>query len=53
MYNERAQVAASALAHKVPTISAPAEHVRYGVLLSYGPDFPMISAARSAMSTRS
>jgi putative ABC transport system substrate-binding protein len=40
MYNERAQVGASALAHKVPTISAPAEPVPYGLLLSYGPDFP-------------
>jgi putative ABC transport system substrate-binding protein len=40
MYNERAQVGASALAHKVPTISAPAEQVPYGLLLSYGPDFP-------------
>jgi len=40
MYNERAQVGASALAHKVPTISVPAETVPYGLLLSYGPDFP-------------
>ncbi len=40
MFNERAQVGASALAHKVPTISVPAETVPYGLLLSYGPDFP-------------
>jgi putative ABC transport system substrate-binding protein len=40
MYNERAQVGTSALAHKVPTMSAPAEQVPYGLLLSYGPDFP-------------
>src|SRR3954454_1707895 len=39
MYNERARVGASALAHKVPTISANAEMVRFGLLLSYGPDF--------------
>jgi putative ABC transport system substrate-binding protein len=40
MYNERVQVGASALAHKVPTISGNAEQVPYNLLLSYGPDFP-------------
>jgi len=40
MYNERKQVGASALAHKVPTISGNAEQVPYNLLLSYGPDFP-------------
>jgi len=40
MYNERVQVGASAMAHKVPTIAANAEQVPYGLLLSYGPDFP-------------
>jgi putative ABC transport system substrate-binding protein len=39
MYNERAQVGASAMAHKVPTMAANAEQVPYGLLLSYGPDF--------------
>jgi putative ABC transport system substrate-binding protein len=39
MYNERVQVGASAMAHKVPTIAANAEQVPYGLLLSYGPDF--------------
>ena len=39
MYNERSRVCASAMAHKVPTISANAEQVRYGLLLSYGADF--------------
>jgi putative ABC transport system substrate-binding protein len=39
MYNERAQVGASAVAHKVPTMAANAEQVPYGLLLSYGPDF--------------
>ena len=39
MYNERAQVGASAMAQKVPTIAANAEQVPYGLLLSYGPDF--------------
>jgi len=40
MYNERVQVGASAMAHKVPTIAGNAEQVPYGLLLSYGPDFP-------------
>ena len=40
MYNERVQVGASAIAHKVPTIAANAQQVPYGLLLSYGPDFP-------------
>ena len=39
MYNERAQVGASAIAHKVPTIAGNAEQVPYGLVLSYGPDF--------------
>jgi putative ABC transport system substrate-binding protein len=39
MYNERVRVGASAMAHKVPTISGNAEQVPYGLLLSYGPDF--------------
>jgi putative ABC transport system substrate-binding protein len=40
MYNERVQVGASATAHKVPTMAGNAEQVPYGLLLSYGPDFP-------------
>jgi putative tryptophan/tyrosine transport system substrate-binding protein len=40
MYNERVQVGVSAMSHKVPTIAANAEQVPYGLLLSYGPDFP-------------
>jgi putative tryptophan/tyrosine transport system substrate-binding protein len=39
MYNERARVGASAMEHKVPTISGNAEQVPYNLLLSYGPDF--------------
>jgi putative tryptophan/tyrosine transport system substrate-binding protein len=39
LVNERAQVGASALAHKLPTMALIAEMVPYGVLLSYGPDF--------------
>ncbi len=39
MYNARAQVGASAMAHKVPTIAANADQVPYNLLLSYGPDF--------------
>jgi putative ABC transport system substrate-binding protein len=40
MYNERARVGTSAMAHKIPTIAANAEQVPYNLLLSYGPDFP-------------
>ena len=39
MYNERVRVGASAVAHKVPTITGNAQQVPYGMLLSYGPDF--------------
>jgi putative ABC transport system substrate-binding protein len=39
MYNERVQVGASALRHQVPTMAANAEQARYGLVLSYGPDF--------------
>ncbi|MBR0827149.1 ABC transporter substrate-binding protein [Bradyrhizobium manausense] len=39
LYNERAQVGASAMAHKVPTIASNAQQVPYGLLMSYGPDF--------------
>ena len=40
MYNERAQVGTSALAHKVPTIAGNGEQAPYNMLLTYGPDFP-------------
>jgi putative ABC transport system substrate-binding protein len=40
LYNERVQVGASAMAHKVPTLAGNAEQVPYNLLLSYGPDFP-------------
>jgi putative tryptophan/tyrosine transport system substrate-binding protein len=39
-FNERKRVGAAALANKVPTISLIAEAVPYGLLMSYGPDFP-------------
>ena len=39
MYNERAQVGASAMVHKVPTFASNAQQVPYGLLMSYGPDF--------------
>jgi putative tryptophan/tyrosine transport system substrate-binding protein len=39
LYNERVRVGASAMAHKVPTISANAEQAPYNLLLTYGPDF--------------
>jgi putative tryptophan/tyrosine transport system substrate-binding protein len=40
LFNERARVGASALAHKVPTLGLIAEMVPYGLLMSYGQDFP-------------
>jgi putative ABC transport system substrate-binding protein len=39
-FNERARVGASALAHGIPTIGLQAEVVPYGLLMSYGQDFP-------------
>jgi putative ABC transport system substrate-binding protein len=39
-FNERVRVGASALAHGIPTIGFQAEIVPYGLLLSYGQDFP-------------
>jgi len=39
LYNERARVGASALAHKVPTIAGTAEQAPYDMLFTYGPDF--------------
>lgn len=40
LFNERAKVGASALAHKMPTICIVSEMVPYGLLMSYGQDFP-------------
>lgn len=40
LLNDRARVGSSALAHKVPVLTAVAEMVPYGLLLSYGPDIP-------------
>jgi putative tryptophan/tyrosine transport system substrate-binding protein len=40
LFNERARVGASALAHRMPTFAFVAEMVPYGLLMSYGPDFP-------------
>jgi putative tryptophan/tyrosine transport system substrate-binding protein len=40
LFNERVRVGASALAHRMPTMSYVSEIVPYGVLMSYGPDFP-------------
>lgn len=40
LFNERVHLGASALAHKMPTLSAIAEMVPYGLLMSYGQDFP-------------
>jgi putative ABC transport system substrate-binding protein len=40
VFNQRVRVGAAALAHKIPTLSGVAEMVPYGLLLSYGQDFP-------------
>jgi putative ABC transport system substrate-binding protein len=40
MFNERVRVGSSALAHKIPTITIISEMVQYGLLMSYGQDFP-------------
>ena len=40
IFNCRARIGASALGHKLPAISYIAEEVPYGLLLSYGQDFP-------------
>jgi putative ABC transport system substrate-binding protein len=40
MFNERRQIGALALAHKMPTMAIIAEMVPYGLLMSYGQDFP-------------
>jgi hypothetical protein len=40
MFNERARVGSSALAQKIPTMGVVSEEVLYGLLLSYGQDFP-------------
>jgi putative ABC transport system substrate-binding protein len=39
-FNERVRVGASALAHRIPTVGFIAEMVPYGLLMSYGQDFP-------------
>jgi putative ABC transport system substrate-binding protein len=39
LFNERARVGASALAHGMPAIGNVSEMVPYGLLMSYGPDF--------------
>lgn len=40
LFNERARIGSSALAHMLPALSFIAEMVPYGLLLSYGQDFP-------------
>jgi putative ABC transport system substrate-binding protein len=40
LFNERVRIGASALKHKMPTLSAVAEMVPHGLFLSYGQDFP-------------
>jgi putative tryptophan/tyrosine transport system substrate-binding protein len=40
MFNERARVSSSALAHKIPAMAVVGEMVEHGLLISYGQDFP-------------
>ncbi|UVO27033.1 ABC transporter substrate-binding protein [Bradyrhizobium arachidis] len=40
LFNERVLIGASALKHRVPTLSLIGEMVPHGLLLSYGQDFP-------------
>jgi putative ABC transport system substrate-binding protein len=40
LFNERVRVGTLALAHKIPTLGVIAEMVPYGLLMSYGQDFP-------------
>jgi putative tryptophan/tyrosine transport system substrate-binding protein len=40
LFNLRARIGASALAHRLPAICFVGEEVPYGLLMSYGPDFP-------------
>ena len=40
LFNMRAQIGASAIMHKLPAVTYIAEEVPYGLLLSYGQDFP-------------
>jgi putative tryptophan/tyrosine transport system substrate-binding protein len=40
MFNERARVSSSALAHKIPAMSVVGEMVEHGLLMAYGQDFP-------------
>jgi putative tryptophan/tyrosine transport system substrate-binding protein len=40
LFSERARVGASALEHKMPTVTVIAEMVPHGLLLSYGQDVP-------------
>jgi putative tryptophan/tyrosine transport system substrate-binding protein len=40
LFNERVRIGAAALKYKMPTMTLIAEMVPYGLLLSYGQDFP-------------
>ena len=40
LFKERARVGAATLAYRMPTIASVAEMVPYGLLMTYGPDFP-------------
>jgi putative ABC transport system substrate-binding protein len=40
LFNLRARIGASALAHRLPAICFVGEEVPYGLLMSYGPDLP-------------
>lgn len=52
LFNERAKVGALALAHKIPIITIVSEMVPYGLLMSYGQDFPDYFRKAAAYSTK-
>jgi hypothetical protein len=49
LFNLRARIGASALAHRVPGICFVGEEVPYGLLMSYGQDFPDFFRQRPPM----
>jgi putative ABC transport system substrate-binding protein len=51
-FNERARLGRAALEYKIPTMSFIAEMVPYGLLMSYGPDFPEFFRLSASLADR-
>ena len=51
-FNERVRVGRAALARRIPTMTMIAEMVPYGLLMSYGPDFPEFFRRSAAFADR-